>query len=392
MQMRRAGVLRKFRRVSSSVVALALAGSVASVALAAPAGAAPPGPHDPFGAVASTSSVSGGIRFVGWAANPDALKTNVTVAVIVDGRTNAASVLTSRANATVTSRYHTGSTPGFLITAPVASGAHTACVVALATGAGLHTVLKCVTTPLTSTLTSAQVAAHKPKGSITRASAGTASIRLQGWASDPDWISLRSTVVLYVDGRSTATVLTHAYAAPRPAAAGYRSAYDITVPVASGMHLGCMWVVNVGLASNTFLGCKALDTRGPAGSGALTIPAANKIAVAEAKKHIGQAYVWGATGPRTFDCSGLVVYSYGKAHITPPRVSEAQALKARLIPASRAVPGDLVFTHDTQGDVYHVGIYVSPGRTVAAIDENSGVNYQTIWDPSATTYGSLTHI
>jgi cell wall-associated NlpC family hydrolase len=41
--------------------------------------------------------------------------------------------------------------------------------------------------------------------------------------------------------------------------------------------------------------------------------------------------------------------------------------------------------------VYHVGIYISPGRTIAAIDESQGVAYQTIWDPSSATYGSFTH-
>jgi cell wall-associated NlpC family hydrolase len=85
------------------------------------------------------------------------------------------------------------------------------------------------------------------------------------------------------------------------------------------------------------------------------------------------------------------MYSYGRFSYVTPRVSEAQALAARLIPASRAVPGDLVFYHDSVGDVFHVGIYLSPGKTVAAIDESQGVNYQTIYDPSSATYGSFTH-
>jgi cell wall-associated NlpC family hydrolase len=85
------------------------------------------------------------------------------------------------------------------------------------------------------------------------------------------------------------------------------------------------------------------------------------------------------------------MYSYGRFSFVTPRVSEAQALAARLIPASRAVAGDLVFYHDTEGDVFHVGIYLSPGQSVAAIDESQGVNYQKIWDPSSVTYGSFTH-
>jgi cell wall-associated NlpC family hydrolase len=393
MQMRRAeGLSRRRIGVRAGVALAGLTASVATLGAAAvPASAAPPGPHDPFGSVTSVTAVTGGLRFNGWAVDPDARTANATVVVVVDGRVNAATASTSVANASVTSKYHTGPTPGFSVTTPIATGAHTACLVAQNSGAGLNTILKCATTPLTTRLTATQLAAHNPKGAITSATANATSIRVRGWASDPDFVSRRATVVLYVDGRSAATVISSSYPAPRPAAAGYLSAYDITVPVSTGMHLGCIWIVNVGLGSNAFQGCKALDTRGAAGTGTVTVPTRNKQVLAEAKTHIGQRYVWGATGPSTFDCSGLVLYSYKKYGYVPPRVSEDQAVKARLIPASRAVPGDLVFTHDSVGDVYHVGLYVSPGKALAAIDENSGVNYQSIWDPSATTYGSFTH-
>ena len=119
--------------------------------------------------------------------------------------------------------------------------------------------------------------------------------------------------------------------------------------------------------------------------------AVNTAALAEAKKHLGQPYVWGAEGPKSFDCSGLVMYSYSKFHVSTPRVSSDQFKAALKIPASRAVPGDLVFYHDKFGDVYHVGIYLAPGQTVAAIDPAEGVDYQTIWDPHTATYGSFTH-
>jgi cell wall-associated NlpC family hydrolase len=299
--------------------------------------------------------------------------------------------LTSLARPTITTRYGTGPTPGFTITTPIDHAPHIVCVVAANTASGLDSVLKCVAAPLGTTLTTAQLTTRNPQGSIVHASAGSASLRFQGWTSDPDYLPRRMIVVLYVDGTSTATVLTHAYPAPRPDGAGAVSAFDITVPATAGAHIGCIWVVNVGFGSNGFLGCRARDTRGAPGTAPVTQPALNKKVVAEAKTHIGQAYVWGAAGPTTFDCSGLVKYSYGKFGFTTPRVSEAQSLAARLIPASRAVPGDLVFTHDSEGDVYHVGIYVSPGKTVAAIDTDQGVDYQTIWDPRSTTYGSFTH-
>jgi cell wall-associated NlpC family hydrolase len=202
--------------------------------------------------------------------------------------------------------------------------------------------------------------------------------------------------VLYVDGSPARTFSTTTYPAPRPAGAGAYSLYDVTVPVSSGAHVACIWVVNIGFGQNVYEGCKTVDTRGPAGTSTLTTPALNTAVVAQAKLHIGQQYVFGAAGPTTFDCSGLVMYSYAHPYhyspaYTTPRVSEDQFRAARLIPASRALPGDLVFTFDSEGDVYHVGIFYSAGKTIAAIDEAQGVNYQTIFDPSHTAYGSFTH-
>ena len=90
--------------------------------------------------------------------------------------------------------------------------------------------------------------------------------------------------------------------------------------------------------------------------------------MAEARKHLGQSYVWGATGPTTFDCSGLVKYSYGKFAYTTPRGVGGQAVSARLIPASRAVPGDLVFTHDTRATSTTSASTSARARQLAAID------------------------
>jgi cell wall-associated NlpC family hydrolase len=381
----------------AAVAALVL--GLCAVLGASPAGANPAEPGDPIGSVTSVKAVTGGLLFTGWAADPDALTTNVTVGAIVDGYTSAVTAQTSIANATVTTKYHTGPTPGFTLTVPIATGSHTACLVVRNIGGGLPTLLKCVATPLGTTLTSAQLAKHSPRGAYTSATASSTSLRVTGWATDPDYIIRKATVVVYVDGTSARTVHTTSYPAPRPSGAGSSSLFDVTVSVAGGAHIACIWVVNIGFGSNSSLGCKAVDTRGPAGTGTLTTPALNTAALAQAKRHIGQAYVWGAAGPTTFDCSGLVVYSYAHPYpstsATPmtniPHQSELQFNKARLIPASRALPGDLVFYFDNEGDVYHVGIYISPGKTVAAIDEAEGVNYQTIWDPSSAVYGSLTH-
>lgn len=383
-------IVRRRAPIGASV--LALCAGLLPVALAAPAAANPPGPHDPFGAVAKVSAVTGGVKFTGWALDPDELGSNIEVGILVDGLKWATVAPTSIANATITTKYAAGPTPGFSITGPIDTQPHIVCLVARNVAGGLNTVLNCVPTPLGTTLNSAQIAARSPQGAIEHSGARRASVHFAGWATDPDYYRRRATVVLYLDGSPAATVITGAYPGTRPAGAGPRSAFDIRVPASSGTHIGCIWLVNIGLGHNTLLGCRARDTRGPAGTDPVKTPKLNNEVVTEAKQHIGQAYVWGAEGPRTFDCSGLVMYSYGKFGFVTPRVSEDQARAARLIPASRAVPGDLVFWHDNEGDVYHVGIYLSPGNTVAAIDEADGVDYQKIWDPSIVTYGSFTHI
>jgi hypothetical protein len=377
------------RRLAAVLAACCVAGLAA--ALAVPAAANPPGPHDPFGKVARVAGVADGLKFSGWAVDPDARSANIDIGVLVDGLTWAALAPTSIPNKTVTTEQDAGPTPGFAITAPIDTEPHIACLVARNVDRGLDTVLRCVPTPLGRLLTSKQIAARSPQGAIEQSGARRDSLHIAGWATDPDFVRRRALVVLYVDGAPAATVTTHAYPGPRPAGAGPRSAFDITVPVSTGTHLGCLWLVDIGIGDNRFLGCRARDTRGRAGTDPVTVPTMNKTVVTVAKRHIGEPYVWGAAGPHQFDCSGLVMFSYGRAGFVTPRISEDQARAARLIPASRAVPGDLVFMHDQVGDVYHVGIYLSPGKTVAAIDESRGVDYQTIWDPTIVTYGSFTH-
>ncbi|MDN5854059.1 MAG: C40 family peptidase, partial [Actinomycetia bacterium] len=81
-----------------------------------------------------------------------------------------------------------------------------------------------------------------------------------------------------------------------------------------------------------------------------------KKAASVAKRQIGDPYVYGATGPNSFDCSGLTQYAYGKAGIGLPRTSDAQARHARSVSRKNLRRGDLIFFH-SGGNVYHVGIY-----------------------------------
>jgi cell wall-associated NlpC family hydrolase len=78
------------------------------------------------------------------------------------------------------------------------------------------------------------------------------------------------------------------------------------------------------------------------------------MAVAKAKRKIGKPYVWGATGPNAFDCSGLVQWAYRKAGKKLPRVTFAQYHKyhRHKVAWKNLAVGDLVFFHGKG----HVGI------------------------------------
>jgi Cell wall-associated hydrolases (invasion-associated proteins) len=92
----------------------------------------------------------------------------------------------------------------------------------------------------------------------------------------------------------------------------------------------------------------------------------------EATKYEGWKYVYGGASPTTsFDCSGLVQWSYGVAGISLPRTAGAQYEVTQHIPLSEAQAGDLVFFHSTYGTgsyVTHVGIYVGNNQMFHAGD------------------------
>lgn len=91
-----------------------------------------------------------------------------------------------------------------------------------------------------------------------------------------------------------------------------------------------------------------------------------------AKWQKGDPYVWGATGPNRFDCSGLTYYSYGKAGKRIKRVAQDQYNDSRKISAGSAQPGDLVFFKNNSGKIFHMGILSRSGYMIHA---NAGGYY-----------------
>ncbi|MFJ9641000.1 NlpC/P60 family protein [Streptomyces sp. NPDC101178] len=94
-------------------------------------------------------------------------------------------------------------------------------------------------------------------------------------------------------------------------------------------------------------------------SGATT--AAGEAAVAFATAQIGKPYVWGATGPGSYDCSGLTSQAWAAAGRPIPRTSQEQWRLLPRIDIQDMRPGDLIIYH---ADASHVGMYVGDGAIV----------------------------
>ena len=105
----------------------------------------------------------------------------------------------------------------------------------------------------------------------------------------------------------------------------------------------------------------------PGVSQARTNAAASAITFAE--QQLGKPYLWGATGPDAFDCSGLVMMAYRAAGIDIPRTSQQQWLAGPRISPKQVQPGDLVFfagADGTRKSPGHVGLVIGHGLMIEA--------------------------
>ena len=88
---------------------------------------------------------------------------------------------------------------------------------------------------------------------------------------------------------------------------------------------------------------------------------AAQIAVDTALAQRGDMYLYGATGPDRFDCSGLTSFAYKESGVSIPRTSKAQSTFGTAVAKSDLKPGDLVFFYSP---VSHVGMYIGNGQMV----------------------------
>jgi cell wall-associated NlpC family hydrolase len=92
------------------------------------------------------------------------------------------------------------------------------------------------------------------------------------------------------------------------------------------------------------------------------IPTVGERVVGIARRYLGAPYAYGGAGPGGFDCSGFVMYVYGKVGIELPHHAASQYGLGRAVPYAQLEAGDLVFF----SGLGHVGIYVGGGRFVDA--------------------------
>ncbi|WP_415952449.1 NlpC/P60 family protein [Streptomyces sp. KLOTTS4A1] len=105
--------------------------------------------------------------------------------------------------------------------------------------------------------------------------------------------------------------------------------------------------------------------------GSLKAPNARAAqAVAYAYSALGSPYVWGATGPNAFDCSGLTQAAYRSAGVSLPRTTYTQINAGKRVSRGELAPGDLVFFYS---GISHVGLYVGGGQMIHAPNPSAPV-------------------
>ncbi|HVV76213.1 MAG TPA: NlpC/P60 family protein [Mycobacteriales bacterium] len=105
-------------------------------------------------------------------------------------------------------------------------------------------------------------------------------------------------------------------------------------------------------------------------------------AVQQAESQIGKPYQWGAAGPDSYDCSGLVMWSYNNVGVHLEHWTGYQWTEGAHIAKSDLRPGDLVFFAYNTSDpntIHHVGMYIGNGQMVEAPYTGANVRISSAW-------------
>ncbi|GAA4909349.1 NlpC/P60 family protein [Stackebrandtia albiflava] len=103
-----------------------------------------------------------------------------------------------------------------------------------------------------------------------------------------------------------------------------------------------------------------------------------------ALEQVGETYVWAASGPDGWDCSGLTMGAWAQVGVSLPHNAAAQWNQLQPIARDQLQPGDLVFFND----LTHVALYIGDGRVVQAAVNYYNVAIETIESAAGSYYGA----
>lgn len=134
------------------------------------------------------------------------------------------------------------------------------------------------------------------------------------------------------------------------------------------------------MASVLTPGIATAGTERPAPTPAATVAASSTAdrAVAAALTQVGTSYAWGGEAPGGFDCSGLVQWAYGRAGVSLPRTSRAQATVGTAVSVTQLRAGDLLF-YNYGGGVSHVAMAISATRVIEASQAGQPVATRNVY-------------
>lgn len=136
------------------------------------------------------------------------------------------------------------------------------------------------------------------------------------------------------------------------------------------------------VSSDYMVTCK--DSAGSRGDGTVAVATAASTSMGQqvvdyAKQYLGCPYVYGASGPSSFDCSGFTSYVYKHFGYTLNRTASTQLSNGTSVAKSELQPGDLVFfKYNTSKAASHVGIYVGGGQFIHASTNTYTVKFDDL--------------
>ncbi|MFN2562424.1 MAG: fibronectin type III domain-containing protein [Jatrophihabitans sp.] len=271
-------VLRRPPRRRRGVAALAAALSVIGISVVGGAqllGGADAAtlPGSPVGVGEHMYGRPGGVRFVGWAVDPDT-PLPISVDITVDG-VRIGSSIADRARPDVALKYPSaGPDHGFDTVMPVSEGKHTLCVIADNVGAGANTTLRCSTYTLD----------YGPVGKAEHLTAAHGHMNVSGWAFDRDDPTAPVTISVAVDQ----TITRFPASGYRPDIAtqypgvGPNHGFAKTLAISQGKHNVCIRATSIGFGADNTLWCSTF-----------TLNDSPRVGINQIGQHAGALRVYG---------------------------------------------------------------------------------------------------